>query len=83
VDRSPKLIYKIFKENENDSWINASRTYVNCIFSGLLLLVTQIHWITLPVFCLMAAVLPQTSGDMRLHFFALSVLSLASVLLFL
>lgn len=52
-------------------------------FSGLLLLVTQTHWITLPVFCLMAAVLPQTSGDMRLHFFALSVLSLASVLLFL
>jgi hypothetical protein len=52
-------------------------------FGCLYLLFTQIHWATLPLFCLAAAFLPQTSGDMRISFVALSVLSLASIVWFL
>ena len=55
---------------------------LSAFFGCLYLLVTQVHWMTLPLFCLSAAILPQTSGDMRISFVALSVISVASAMWF-
>lgn len=59
-------------------------SFIVSLFFGILyLMIVHVHWVLLPVFCLVAAVLPQTSGDMRLNFVALSALSFASAFWFL
>ena len=56
---------------------------VSLLFGLLYLMIFHVHWILLPVFCILGAVMPQTSGDMRLSFVFLSALSFASAFWFL